>query len=566
MGTRRGAVWLVLGVLLLSALVAGWVTLASSPSSTAPGASDPSTEDGATPSSSKPEPLAGSRPNVLWILVDDMRDDELRYMPRTKRLLVDQGVRFRNSFAPYPWCCPARASLLTGQYSHNHGVLSIRDPWGFHAFDDSSTLATWLREAGYNTVYLGKYLNGYGFMPPPGKTSGGSTDYRPPGWTRWHATADGLPLDHPKFGETYLYFDTTLSNDSNGYIALEGRFQTTAYAGITERLIKEYAPKPKPFFLVASYTAPHFGYEEQPGDPQIPLPGGGSRPLVVPANPDWVRGKFDRQITAAPGADWADPDPSDEPEYLRSRQPLSAPIKQAVLQLTRKRAESLEVLDRSVARTVRALRRADVLDETMIVFHSDNGYFLGEQKLRQGKLFPNEVSIRVPTFVRGPGVPRGEVRDDPVTSLDFAPTIAELAGAEPGVVVDGDSVLDSLVQDRGWGRGILLNTGPHNEPGTPFPGVRETDISGRPLDSAGAGPRDERWLIGVRTPRWAYWELATGEKELYDVIRDPRQYDNLAGEPRHARTQAQLHRLLERLRDCQGPPCRQDLPRSLARP
>jgi len=95
------------------------------------------------------------RPNVVVIMADDMRKDDLRWMPQTRRLIAGQGARFSNSFAPYPLCCPARASFLTGQYTHNHHVWSHREPYGFPSLDDSSTLPVWLQAAGYNTLFLG---------------------------------------------------------------------------------------------------------------------------------------------------------------------------------------------------------------------------------------------------------------------------------------------------------------------------------------------------------------------------------------------------------------------------
>src|SRR5690606_8079350 len=125
------------------------------------------------------------RPNLVLIMFDDMRDDDLRFMPHTRRLVGGAGVRFVNSFSPNPLCCPARASSLTGQYSHNHRVYDVRAPYAFHSFDDRSTLATWLQKAGYATVYLGKYLNLYGEQPEPGASRGRSVRYVPPGWTDW---------------------------------------------------------------------------------------------------------------------------------------------------------------------------------------------------------------------------------------------------------------------------------------------------------------------------------------------------------------------------------------------
>ena len=138
-----------------------------------------------------PESLPAGKPNVVVITLDDMREDELAYMPRTRALLADQGVTFENGFAPYPLCCPARASLLTGLYTHNHKVWSHQEPWGFKSLRDRQTLPVWLQDAGYDTVFLGKYLNGYGAQPPPDGSAPDSKLYVPPGWTDWRGAIDG---------------------------------------------------------------------------------------------------------------------------------------------------------------------------------------------------------------------------------------------------------------------------------------------------------------------------------------------------------------------------------------
>src|SRR4051794_23899238 len=109
-----------------------------------------------------PAAAAGTKPNIVMVMADDMRTDDLRFMPSVRRLLVGTGLSFRNSFSPYPLCCPARASFLTGRYAHNHHVYSHASPYGFESFDDHATLATALQQSGYQTGFVGKYLNGYG--------------------------------------------------------------------------------------------------------------------------------------------------------------------------------------------------------------------------------------------------------------------------------------------------------------------------------------------------------------------------------------------------------------------
>ncbi len=496
-----------------------------------------------------------TRPNVVMMVVDDMRVDELRYMPRTRRLLADRGVQFANSFAPYPLCCPARASYFTGQYTHNHRVFNVHEPYAFPALKDDATIATWLRTEGYHTTLLGKYMNGYGYMPEPGRTTGKSLRYKPPGWSSWRASFEGgIPKEHPASGSTYLYFDTTLSRNGEGFVNYEGRYQTDVYAELSEKIIERRAAAEKPFFLYVGYAAPHNGGGE-PGDPKYVEGTDGLAKFGTPARPDRVKGIFDEDIADAPGAGWFDPTPGDKPEYLLRRSTPNQAELDAMRSLARQRAEALHVVDQAVRRTVRALATAGELENTLIIFTSDNGYFLGEQHIRQGKILPHEPSLRTTTLMRGPSIPEGETRYDPLMSIDFAPTIAEVTGAEPTIPVDGRSVLDVVRNgDEGWERAVLTETGPRSV-------VRNTDESGEPLNVEDPGQQDLRWAIGLRTPRYLYVDLATGEDELYDVVTDPEQTDNLARDPQNESLVASMREELRRLRACDGTEqCSEPLP------
>ena len=520
----------------------------------------------AAPATPRPAPQAPvvapattleGRPNLVVLMTDDMRDDDLRFMPATRRLVGDAGVRFVNSFSPYPLCCPARASVLTGRYAHNHGVLDVTPPYGFPSFDDTSTLATWLDAAGYRTTYIGKYLNGYGYLPEPGATSGTSLTYVPPGWDDWRASIDaGLPWWHRDYGSTYQYFNTTLSDGHGGFTRYQGRYQTRVFGELAARVVRRDAVRGKPFFLHVSFLAPHHGHPAEADDPLLVPQAGADALFQTPARPDDVKGRFDASVTAAPGADWGDADVTDKPAFLRRLPPVTAAERAAMLEVTRQRGEALWVVDRQVRRLVRTLRRTGALDRTVIVFTSDNGYFLGEQRIRQGKVFPHEPSLRVPLLVRGPGIPAGATRHDPAASIDLAPTLAGLAGVRPGHRVDGVSLVDVLRSgDRGWHRGLLTETGPK------FSARRTTDVRGRWV-TAGSR-RDERFAIGVRTHRYLYVDLASGGKELYDLRRDPQQYDNVARAPRYAGVRSRLARVLAALRACEGSGCRAPLPRAL---
>ena len=217
------------------------------------------------------------RPNVLMIMVDDMRTDELKWMPNVQKLIADRGVTFNNGFASFPLCCPARASVVTGLYPHNHGVWSHEPPWGFSSLQDGNTFPVWLREGGYRTTYLGKYLNGYGSQPEPGQDTGTSTQYCPAGWDVWRGSIDGgLPPGDPNDGGTYRYYDTTLNDNCNGYISLEDEYQSYAYQRLARQMNAQSARGDKPFFSYVSFTAPHHGAPREEGDPSF---------IATPARP-----------------------------------------------------------------------------------------------------------------------------------------------------------------------------------------------------------------------------------------------------------------------------------------
>jgi arylsulfatase A-like enzyme len=513
----------------------------------------------ATPAT--PVPRVAERPNVVLIVVDDARLDDMHAMPRTRRLLGDQGVVFENSFSPYPLCCPARASYLTGQYTHNHRVFSVSKPYAFPALDDSSTLATWLQSEGYATVLLGKYMNGYGRMPAPGQTTGRSIHYVPPGWSTWRASLEGgLGKKHPQAGTTYKYYDTTLSRNGTGFSNYEGQYQSEVYGRLAVRILERRARADRPFFLYLSFTAPHGGGPAEPDDTKYVTDDAGNvEKIPTPARPEEVKGMFDDVISDAPGAFWRDPDRSDQSAYLRSRVPLNDAERAALRNAARQRAESLHVVDVQVKQVVRTLRRSGELDNTLLIFTSDNGFFLGEQLIRAGKILPYEPSLRTPLLMRGPGIPAGGTRYDPIMSIDLAPTIAAAAGTVPRHEVDGWSMLEVARRgDRGWTRAVLTETGSRDV-------IRDTDEAGVPLDPRDPGEADMRWALGIRTPRFLYVDLATGEEELYDLQSDPAQYHNVVTDPSHAEDLRLLREELRRMRSCDAAACSQPMPERLTR-
>ena len=252
-------------------------------------------------------------------------------------------------------------------------------------------------------------------------------------------------------------------------------------------------------------------------------------------------------ITESPGRSWNDPDFSDKPHYLRNPA-LTDREWRGVREVARQRAEALWVVDQQIDRMMTTLKSSGELSDTLVVFGSDNGWFLGEQRRRQDKAWPHEPALRVPLLVRGPGIPHGEVRHDPITSIDIAPTLAKAAGAGTRPDVEGVSLLGVARNgDRGWTRAILVESGPR------FGIRRSTDLAGNVPDEGER--RDPRFLIGVRTPRYLYVDIATGEEELYDLQVDPEEYANVADNPGYADVRDLLRHELRRMRACDGQAC-----------
>jgi len=440
------------------------------------------------------------RPNVVVLMTDDQTVESLRVMPNVRGLLADQGVTFDNSFVSYSLCCPSRATFLTGQYAHNHGVWGNAAPnGGYYKLDSTNTLPVWLTRAGYQTIHLGKYLNGYGTR---------SKTEIPPGWGEWQGTPDP---------STYRYLGYTFNE--NGKLVNYGNaaadYKTDVEATKAVDIIGRQLLDPRPFFLWVAFLAPHSGGPRDPDDPS-----GQATPSPAARH----RNYFATQALPVPPS-FNEADVSDKPTGIRNR-PLLTPAKiGAIRENYQQRLESLLAVDEAVGQIVNRLAATGELDKTYIIFTSDNGFFHGEHRVPAGKVLLYEPSIRVPLIIRGPNIPAGQHRSQYVENIDLAPTIVAATGAQPGRVMDGRSLLP-FARDRLWysGRDLLLET---------------------PTYSA------------VRSPNWLYAEYVTGERELYNLARDPDELTSLHADLGYARTQANLANRLARLRGCAGAACRQ---------
>jgi N-acetylglucosamine-6-sulfatase len=456
--------------------------------------------------SGNPAPILGhaaaapARPNVLVIESDDQTLESMRVMDNVNSLIGNQGARFDNSFVNYSLCCPSRATFLTGQYMHNHGVLGNRPPNGgferFQALHGDDNLAVWLRRAGYYTAMIGKYLNGYANNP-----------LVPPGWSEWHAAAPAQAV-----------YDYTLNE--NGTLVDYGDdpadFKQDVLTSKAIDLVDRRAPKAKPFFLWLTYTAPHSG-----GPNPNPNPPSNCADTAKPA-PRHAHA-FDSEPLPRP-PNFNEADVSDKPAAIRDRPPLSAGQVADIQRKYRCRLESILSVDEGVKAIVDELRAEGELANTLLVFTSDNGFFHGEHRIPGGKMHIYEESIRVPLEIRGPGIPQGVTVSDLAINADLAPTIVDVANANPGLVMDGRSLIP-VAQNPGieQGRELLVE-----EP------------------SFGA----------IRTERYLYAEHRSGEKELYDLLRDPFELVSRHADPAYTLVRTQLATELQKLRNCAGSGCR----------
>jgi arylsulfatase A-like enzyme len=406
------------------------------------------------------------RPDIVLIVTDDQRWDTLSQMPGVQRLLADQGLTFENAFVTNPLCCPSRSAILTGAHSHTTGVYTNEGSSGLSAFDDRSTVATWLDQAGYETAFIGKYFNG-----------AWPARYVPPGWDRWAAFRNA--------GDLYYDYDLLVDGRARRYGSDDGSYSTDVLAGYADRFIRK-APDDEPLFLMLSTFAPH--------SPRTPPPG----PTMAEAT-RWQ-----------PGPNLPEADVSDKPAYIQA---LERPGDDRIDTARRAWAEQVAALrsvDTLVTLVVRALRETGRLDDTLIVFTSDNGLAVGEHGWTY-KLTPYEESIRVPLIMRYDPLTEGGSTDALAVNVDIAPTLAAIAGARaPGV--EGRSllpILDGSASD-----------------------VRTDFLIEHVEYRSDRGMPDAPTYCAVRTRDRLFVHYATGEEELYDLVRDPWQLENLASVPR----------------------------------
>jgi arylsulfatase A-like enzyme len=432
-------------------------------------------------------------PNILLIETDDQRWDTLWATPRIRRELAGQGVTFTQAVVSNPLCCPSRASLLAGgYYSHNVGVLTVTPPnGGADRFDDGETLAVALQRRGYRTGLVGKYLTGYDKLAPR----------VPPGWDLFLVRLGPLHF----FNHRLLR--GTSSADAAGRGRIEERRQYLTHLERDEALafLAAAGGSGRPFFLWLATHAPH-------------------RPATALARDAAAFPDFEYRDRG-----WGEEDLGDKPEFIgrlgRGFVPEQGGARPAGEQpgfpadFPQRQVRSLRALDRAVGNLLDRLQELRLADRTVVLFTSDNGMLWGEHRLyRKGLAY--EEAIRVPLLVRMPGLAAG-VRDHLVAiDLDLAPTILELAGLPARG--DGASLLPILRDPAAaWRQQVFLE---------------------------GFGIRGVPPWAAVRSRRFKYVEYADGQRELYDLERDPFELASRHGDPAARTVVTELARWVEERR------------------
>lgn len=445
-------------------------------------------------------PVADPRPNIVLITTDDMRLDDLRVMPRTRHLLGDAGVSVGTALSPHPLCCPARAQVLTGQYAHHHGVRANNGAHGGYPSlqQPDRTVARWLQDAGYRTGFVGKFLNGYEPATP-----------RPAGWTTWN----------PFVTDVYEAYGVGIL-DQGQVVEQRETHSNDVVRDYSIDALADLSASEAPFFLWSSYVAPHGTCAETSACSDAPQPAARHQSLF-PGIANVAERKASYDDARGNRFGFGPTGRRSSPATLRHT--------------NRKRLQSLVSVDEGIAATLDELERLGELDDTLVVFTSDNGYLLGEHGF-QGKNVPYEEALRVPFLVRGPSLPRGVVRRAMTASLvDVAPTLAAVARARPSRSgpVDGVDLMPYLRGDRAAPSYTqLIDIGP----------------------SEAYGSQALPWTLrGVRTKRFTLLRWTrSGRIQLFDRSADRSQRHDVAAEPRYRQVRTTLVRRLDALVDCTG--------------
>ncbi|MEA2160195.1 MAG: N-acetylglucosamine-6-sulfatase [Solirubrobacteraceae bacterium] len=444
------------------------------------------------------------RPNIVFVLTDDLSMDLLRFMPQVQALQA-RGMNFANYFVSDSLCCPSRSSIFTGNFPHDTGVFTNTGAdGGISAFfghgNEQRTFNLALERAGYSTALMGKYLNGY--LQGPTRSPVPST-YVPPGWSEWDVAGWG----YPEFN-----YELNQNGSLHHYGHRPQDYLTTVLARRGVSFINRAARSGQPFFLEMATFAPHSPYTPAPRDVNA-FPG-----LRAPRPPNF------------------DVLPTDPPSWLAGHPPLGPGRIRRIDAAFRHRVQAVQGVDAMLGKLQAALADHKLTDNTYVVFSSDNGLHTGEHRLMPGKLTAFDTDIHVPLVIAGPRIPADATTNAMTENVDLAKTFSAIGGT--ALPSDGHSLVDLLqgAPTPDWRNAVLIEH--HGSEASTANPDAQTGLSGNPNS-----------YEAMRTRRFLYVEYDNGEREFYDLQSDRYELHNLAAglDPQRL---ALLHEQLAHLRDC----------------
>ncbi|KAL1857440.1 hypothetical protein Daus18300_010413 [Diaporthe australafricana] len=454
--------------------------------------------------------------NVVFILTDDQDAamDSISYMPLLQKHLADRGTTYANHFTTTAICCPSRVSLWTGKQPHNTNVTDVHPPYGgYPKFVsqglNSNYLPVWLQEAGYNTYYTGKLFNAH-------TTHNYDSPY-PAAWT-----STGFLLDPG----TYSYLHPIYQANREPPVHHHNEHTSDLITSKAQTLLQEAVESNKPFFVAVAPVAPHSDVSPNRDISSVPLM---TEPIPAERHANLFK---DVKI---PRTDNFNPDSPSGASWVRRLAQHNASAVEYLDHYYRQRLRALQAVDELVEKLVVQLEEAGVLDDTYVIFSSDNGFHLGQHRLPPGKECGYEEDIRVPLIIRGPGVPEGHVEDAVTTHIDLAPTILKITGSETRPDFDGTPIplgAEGAVANEGGGDlDNSLQTKRHEHVAVEYWGIAIAEGEGGGFDGRGQLFQLNNTYKAVRVIGQEYnlyysvW--CNNDHELYNVEASPKPFTQM---------------------------------------
>ncbi|KAI1292988.1 arylsulfatase [Xylaria venustula] len=490
--------------------------------------------------------VKAQRPNIVFIMTDDqdLHLGSLDYQPVVKRELAEKGTTFSRHYVTIAKCCPSRASLLRGLAGHNTNITEVSAPGGNYdkwlvSGQNEDYLPHWLTAAGYNAEYIGKIMNGYNTA---------NYDQPPAGWTNIQTAVDDY---------TYEYNNVVFSLNGETPISYPGYHQSDVISAMAVDRIEKLAAQDNPFFLGISPTTPHV----ELGAGKWPVP-------PVRYSNEFPDLKAPRSVNWNPDDNYQ----QQKTSWLKGLPLMNDSTIEKLDGLYRARTQSLLGVDDIVEDVVAKLEEKGLINNTYLLYTSDNGWHIGNHRVSAGKSLQFKESSNVPFIVRGPGVPVNRTSLLPGSHLDLAPTFLEIAGLSPDnpaypPFLDGRSLLDNWENPEEEPTQCPVEGGGHEVINVEYWGRGEEETPWGVINHPNNSYKSLR-IVRPDSGTYLYSAWCTGEKELYDTGSDPGELINLAltadQDDSNSRLLSRLNGLLLAAKSCAGDTCRN--PWSLLQP